>query len=123
MQRLRHPYLRQPLPAIGGHDERRDERPDLEFLLAARQYLYQFFHSLFGSEPTRKALDAYDSQLLADSLAILFGEEIPEEGAEICRRLGFSSPSVFSRFIRQQPGKSPRALRAAAGQAKARPAH
>ena len=42
---------------------------------------------------------------------------------EICRRLGFSSPSVFSRFIRQQTGKSPRALRAVAGQAKARPAH
>ena len=31
---------------------------------------------------------------------------------EICRRLGISSPSVFSRFIRQQTGKSPRALRA-----------
>ena len=31
---------------------------------------------------------------------------------EICRRLGISSQSVFSRFIRQQTGKSPRALRA-----------
>ena len=80
-------------------------------------WLRRHFESQLGRTPSSYRT----SQTLHLARYYILRTQMPFK--EICRRLGISSPSVFSRFIRQQTGKSPRALRAAAGQAKARPAH
>ncbi|MEC4273252.1 molecular chaperone TorD family protein [Adlercreutzia sp. R25] len=52
-----------------------NSREDLSVYLAARSYLYRFFQSLFGAEPTPEALGAYNAELTDACLEALSVDE------------------------------------------------
>lgn len=57
-------------------------------ILAARQYLYRVFQSLFGESPSADILGNIDPELVDESFAILFGGEVPEPAAKLRQLLG-----------------------------------
>jgi AraC family transcriptional regulator len=67
------------------------------------------FHRAFRTSTGRTPLDRVNAARITRAMSILATEDVPV--AELAARVGFVSPSYFSRLFRRRTGCSPGALR------------